>query len=410
MKRIEFPRPRPAAAAIACALALVSGAFAQTREADEKALQAAQAELEQAARRVSELSRRLGVPERAPLVIERRVARKPVLGVVLAPDAQRGVLVGGVTPGSGAQQAGLRSGDRIVALDGKAVSGADEQARLEQARTALADLDPKRPVTVEYERDGKRATAKVTPRIGERAFVVPDARGMRLGGAVRILEGEQGRMEIEADSVTVAGAADGVRERRIIRHDIRGTDTGDIEEFELASAPGVVPGVHREIIRLGPGGGCRGDACEMPLIAEAMRWNGLNLASVDGQLGRYFGTDRGVLVLSTPTSLGELQAGDVIRTIDGKPVATPREAMTLLRARPADSTATIGYLRDRREASARIRVPKASPLRMPPAPPPPPAPPVPPAPPPSTAPVAPSAPPAPPPPPPPVGLASVQVN
>ena len=45
------------------------------------------------------------------------------------------------------------------------------------------------------------------------------------------------------------------------------------------------------------------------MLAEAFRWNGLNLASVDAKLGRYFGTDRGVLVLSSGPDLAGLQAG-----------------------------------------------------------------------------------------------------
>ena len=69
----------------------------------------------------------------------------------------------------------------------------------------------------------------------------------------------------------------------------------------------------QEIIRIGPRGDCKGKNCKLPMLAEAFRWNGLNLASVDAQLGRYFGTDRGVLVLSAGADLAGLQAGDVIQ-------------------------------------------------------------------------------------------------
>jgi membrane-associated protease RseP (regulator of RpoE activity) len=127
----------------------------------------------------------------------------------------------------------------------------------------------------------------------------------------------------------------------------------------------------------------------MPAFAEAFRWNGLNLASVDNSLGRYFGTDRGVLVLSTGELAG-LQAGDVIQKIDGKAVDTPREAMDVLHDKPADALVLVEYLRDRKVASTRVKVPKAMPFRVPLPPPPPAAP---------AAPRAPIAPPTPPPPP-----------
>ena len=69
--------------------------------------------------------------------------------------------------------------------------------------------------------------------------------------------------------------------------------------------------------------------------------------------------------------------------------------MDVLHDKPADALVLVEYLRDRKVASTRVKVPKALPLRIP-LPPPPPA-----------APAAPRAPAAPPPPPPPPAAASV---
>src|SRR3546814_7104594 len=96
------------------------------------------------------------------------------------------------------------------------------------------------------------------------------------------------------------------------------------DSFDVASAPGVPPKVHHEVIRSGPGVACKGKDCDMPTLMSAFRWNGLNLATVDKQLGRYFGTDHGVLVLSNGDLAG-LQAGDVIQRIEGKAVARSEE-------------------------------------------------------------------------------------
>ena len=101
------------------------------------------------------------------------------------------------------------------------------------------------------------------------------------------------------------------------------------------------------------------------MLAEAFRWNGLNLAAVDAQLGRYFGTSEGVLVLSTGKDLEGLQAGDVIRRIGGKAVTNPREAMEALRAQPAEGKVAVEYLRDRTSATAQVSVPKALPFTLP---------------------------------------------
>jgi len=332
----------PALLAVALAALCAGGiAAAQTRTtpaaktaATEAQLDAARADLERAARRVAELSRQLG-REDGPIRIERRMAHKPVLGVLLAPDNQAGVRIAGVTPESGAAAAGLKSGDRITSIDGKQILGSSGELRVENARKLLSDLDADTPVKVGYARDGRTAVASVTPKMDGNVFM------LRSG---------------EGPARWVAGV------------------------------PGVAPRVRSEVFRIGPHGECKGKDCKLPVFAEAFRWNGLNLASIDKSLGRYFGTDRGVLVLSTGELAG-LQAGDVIRKIDGKSVDSPREAMDVLHDKPADALVLVEYLRDRKVASTRVKVPKAMPFRIP-APPPPPA-----------APAAPRAPATPPPPP-----------
>ena len=137
----------------------------------------------------------------------------------------------------------------------------------------------------------------------------------------------------------------------------------------------------------------------MPALFQAFRWQGLNLASVDASLGRYFGTDRGVLVLSSGPDLKGLQSGDVIRKIDGSTVQSPREVMRELREKDSGSRLQVEVLRDRKPMPVTLTVPKSRPLPF--MIPPPPAPPAPPAPPrpPHAAPSAMPAPPAPPTPP-----------
>jgi hypothetical protein len=172
-------------------------------------------------------------------------------------------------------------------------------------------------------------------------------------GSVQIFTGGDGEIEVLADHIRIG--ADGVAKRA---HAL----AGDAKRHAKWTAA-IAPDVRTEIIRLGRD--CKGDDCKFPALAEAFRWNGLNLASVDAQLGRYFGTSDGVLVLSTGKELEGLQAGDVIRKIDGKPVANPREAMEALRSQPAERKVPVEYLRDRASATAQISVPKAMPFSLP---------------------------------------------
>jgi membrane-associated protease RseP (regulator of RpoE activity) len=330
--------------ALATAIALALAGFTATTQAQQQQQQRLEDRKEQQreehVRSVNEQQRRLSdnrrmqaMNDRAKWLEQRK--RKPVLGVLLAPDAQAGVRIAGVTPNSAAAEAGLKSGDRVISIDGRQVLGSSGELRVENARKLLAKLDSKTPVRLVYVREGREGVAVVTPRIDQQVFL------LRSGDAAPMAFGHDGMLP-----------------------------------------PGVAPKIRRELIRIGPGGECKGKDCKLPMLAQAFRWNGLNLASVDAQLGRYFGTDRGVLVLSTGPELAGLQAGDVIRKVDGKTVDTPREAMEALQSKPDDSVVAIEYLRDRKAGVARMKVPKALPLRVPLPPPPPPAPPMPPVPPP----------------------------
>jgi membrane-associated protease RseP (regulator of RpoE activity) len=403
--------------AVAIASTLVAGfgivGAAHSRDGDgptpeqRRELDAARADVQRAAKRLAELSRLYGsvepgMPGPAFALPGMPPERRPLIGVLLAPDAQGGVRISGVTPGGAAADAGLRSGDRLLRIGGKAIAGATPEARVEAARALLQGADTKTPVKLLYARDGREAELAVTPKLDDRIMIFAgEGQMMRPGNRV-IVRRVGDREELEVDGVAMPpgpawqGAPGGMQmivapgegQRRIVRIECRddGKDGKDCTETVTGgqAIPGMPPMMFDIDVEGVPGDALRevrmlrvdckpGEACDGPIrLAEAFRWNGLNLASVDPQLGRYFGTDKGVLVLSTGPALGELQAGDVIQRVDGKAVDTPRAVMNALREKPADSTVSVDYLRDRRSASARIQVPKAMPLApMAPLPPPP---------------------------------------
>lgn len=333
--------------AIALLATLATCVVAQTPAADadsQAALAIAREELAEAAKRVAELQGDFDQDRVATRIqIESRIARRPVMGVLLAPDPQAGVRIAGVTPDGPAAKKGLKSGDRLISVNGKPIAGGDATQRLADARVRLNALDAKTPVAIGYARNGRTVAASIVPELDPRVFMwnSSDRTLGRYSGPVFIRRGDAGELQIEADAI-------------------------EIETL------GMSPPMRREIRTIGSTERCGKDGCEFPMLTEALRWNGLNLATVDAQLGRYFGTDSGVLVLSAGEDLAGLQAGDVIRKLDGKQVATPREAMAALRAKPAASDVQVEYLRDKEPAQAKIKVPKAMPFRIP-APPAPPA-------------------------------------
>jgi membrane-associated protease RseP (regulator of RpoE activity) len=316
------------------ALALIAPlpAFAQQEDAtSQKELEAARAELQRAAKRVAELSRDAGAM-RAPVDLNHVIVRRPRLGVLLSGDDAAGVRITGVTPESGAAKAGLKAGDRLVRVAEHPISGGTADARVTHARTLLSDLEVDTPVRITYQRDGKAHEVSVTP-----TQVSPRVAFSGQGpGAFFFRNNEGGMSQIEGVPVPMG---------------------------ELSAI--IAPDVQLELRKLGRLGDCKGDDCQLPALAEAFRWSNLNLATVDPTLGRYFGTEAGVLVLSVGEELEGLQAGDVIRKVDGKKVTSPRDVTQALRDKPEDAKVTIEYLRDRQTRTTTVTAPKAATFRFP---------------------------------------------
>jgi hypothetical protein len=70
----------------------------------------------------------------------------------------KGVLIGGVTPGGPAALAGLKGGDRIIAIAGRPITD------MSSYMSVMSRQRRGQPVEIEIERDGKKLKVKVTPR------------------------------------------------------------------------------------------------------------------------------------------------------------------------------------------------------------------------------------------------------
>jgi S1-C subfamily serine protease len=164
--------PRTVAAALAVALALgalppvAQAAAAQDDAQLQQQLDDARARLDDAARDVAELSRKLygddagsgpkGLPGPRP--------RGAMLGINIggSTDRAEGVEVMGVSPSGPAQSAGLKQGDVITAIDGKPLRRAGERSAGRQLVDHLRGVQPGQTVKIDYLRDGKKLSAAVT--------------------------------------------------------------------------------------------------------------------------------------------------------------------------------------------------------------------------------------------------------
>ncbi|MEJ2256428.1 MAG: PDZ domain-containing protein [Woeseiaceae bacterium] len=264
----------------------------------EEKLRAAEKRMAEAAREIAELSN-----ERLPRMaeIEKRFAwsSKPRLGVTFESGQDdgpvEGVTILGVSPGSAASDAGLRPGDILIAVNDEALS-ADNA---EQANLRLLDfmngVEEGDVLEVQYLRDGKSGSVEVEPRIIENTFV---------------WAGKGGPDDMH---VVVPPVAPEV-----------------VEHFKMEFGS---PWAHTSL----------GD---------------LELVELNEGLGRYFGTDTGLLVVKAPKADAfNIEDGDVIQNIDGREPKDVRHALRILGSYAAGEKLTLGIMRDKRRVTIDIEIP-----------------------------------------------------
>ncbi len=340
-------------------------------------LQVARDELRDVTRRIAELSAKLG--EGGPQAFAFRYLHEPLramVGIVMVPDAA-GVRIAAVTPGGPAAKSGIRAGDVLTAVNGKALPAADKKlgddSVVDSARALLGDLQQDQTVKLAVLRDGKRMQFELKAERRESwdwagmLDNMPDL-GTALAPLAELGTDLNGKhIEIIVNKRTDATAPAHGNAPQVIQ--FKSTGNGDIQQM-ISRVRGTAP------------------------------WAAMNLSTLNPELGRYFGTDRGVLVLDGNAKvLQSLKPGDVIQIVDGQPADSVSGVMRAIALKEAGSAITIEVWRNRQRQVLTIEAPERDQFMFiaPPAPPAPPTPPSTPKAPPSppTAPAAPSTPAAP---------------
>ena len=170
---------------VAAVLLLAGQAAAQTDEAErQRAMDAREAEMEkrlfEAEKKMSEAAREIAeiTKERLPRImeIEQRfaLASKPRLGVTIESLEKSGPVEGvtilGVSPGSAASDAGLRSGDILTAVNEETLSADSCLKSNKQLLKFMKGVEEGDILSVEYLRDGKSGSVEVEPRLVAMAY------------------------------------------------------------------------------------------------------------------------------------------------------------------------------------------------------------------------------------------------
>jgi len=322
------------AAASATAAAPAARAEAAAASAEAAKTEAARAELAELRTQVRELTRKMAalsseLGESSPRSYALRYMGDPgraMIGVVLDEDS-RGVRLSAVTPDGPAARAGLRDGDIITAIDHQAVAADTPEVALDKARKLLGNLKENQKVGIDYLRGTQKGSVTLA---ATRREAFNWAQMMTEDPDHPFLPKDfDERMRTEMQRAQRESLSE--KDRAQIRADV-----------EMARV------VARESAK---------NARTMTRMA--MPWWGLNLAPVNADLGRYFGTDKGVLVIATDEdSLPGIRAGDVITSVAGEAVGRPEDALRALRDQPSGKEVPIKVLRDRKTLALNMKAPE----------------------------------------------------
>jgi C-terminal processing protease CtpA/Prc len=87
-------------------------------------------------------------------------------------------------------------------------------------------------------------------------------------------------------------------------------------------------------------------------------WGNMELVELSAGLGRYFGTDEGLLVVSAPKKNAfRLEDGDVILSIDGRAPSTVNHCMRILGSYEPGEKLVLDIMRDKQRSTLEVEVP-----------------------------------------------------
>lgn len=270
------------------------------KQAQEKAKQY-EAQAQQAEEKAREIEMKVKV-----------MKKKPRLGVLVETEAQKdtdsiGALLTGVTPGGAAEEAGVEAGDIVVKFNGRPLAGKNPNADADESPAGIRLLE-----FAQEMKEGEKVTLEVKRGKENKSFTfVPRA----LGPQTWVFR--------EGDIPGLEGLKDLEKLKQL-------------EKLEIE-----IPDVS-EILMLHGGG-----RLDMELVA------------LNPQLGEYFGTAEGLLVVRAPKDPGlKILGGDVILKIGDRVPKSPSQAMRILSSYEGGETVNVEVMRKQKKQTVTFKMPE----------------------------------------------------
>ena len=257
-------------------------------------LRDAQRALEAAAREVARLSAGIAGRGVGEVMKQFGVSGRRAMLGITIEDADGGSAVTGVSPGGPAADSGVESGALIVGINGQSLADAKSPTRA--LIQAMSDVEPGDKVRLRVRQNGEEKLVEITTKAFEpEAFV----------------------FAYEGDA-----------------------PSGDFEVFKFDGDPRGWPGLAQFNRR------------------HIQSWADMELVELTPDLGAYFGTEEGLLVVRAPQETDlDLLDGDVILEIGSRRPRNTAHALRILRSFDAGEELTLAIMRNKRQRTINFKIP-----------------------------------------------------
>ena len=339
--------------------------IARQRASQQKEMEKAREELSRAHRELREAQREVARAHRelsGPTVISEATmvfanpGDLPVMAIVMGKEMAEGIELVAVSPGGPAEKAGLRAGDIMVKIGGENLAERKSDAKaavFELMETVQAGDE----IEVVVDRGNEVRAYGVVAEVREPASWQSMIR-MPETTHIQRITGDGGERKFIIERALVPEIDEDALAERLEIIEERMAEHGELLHSELSEIAPHWKGEYEFVIE---------DFSDIgdQAFEGANIWfgipqaQGLELATINEELGEYFETDQGVLVLQArEENAYRLQPGDVILEVNGNTVSSPADFMRTLRSLEPGREIEIAIKRKGRSESLNVVMPE----------------------------------------------------